>query len=457
MALDASIPQSGRAPLAQMANPVDSMAGILKLRQAEAETAEKVAERAQKEAEEQDFRSAVQQHQLPDGSPDWDAVVNALAPKYPDRAIALKGEIGKARTSAAEAMTKSTAATLAQYQAGSSLIAQMLEGGPDAHATLYPLLEQLSPEVAGLVRDYNPERLTALSNLGRSQAEMFKERMEALQAWSAGDLDGGFLRFARTARNDEEYQTFKREARAMGVGKALIDTLPPTWTPDVPALIGKMSMTAKDEETLAGQAAARAETHRSNLADEATARTSANTAAARERRLGEEDRTPAGGAPKTDAVGLRQARQWKVDALADLEKRRKGISTGAAGRGTSSWTSSAGAATGTKMSDADYQAEKQWIEDQYRFLIGETHSAPPPPGGDTAQPAGAGAARPAAPARVQSPGAAERGAPPAPRQRQAFAKDVVPGAVVTLKDGRKIRIKQLDANGRIVDYEQVSK
>jgi len=332
---------------------------MLKARAIDDERAQQELAARQKAQEDADVTAAFGRHKLPNGAPDYDAIVNTLAPKYPALSLKMQGVVADARKKSADAQSVELKNTVEKYDMGLRLAQGIVD--QNTLDAIRPQIATISPEFAELLGPtYDQARVGQLGQIAFTAKELYTQRQEALAAWSKGDVDGGFLRYIKTAANDEEYQQFKEQARALGVPGPVVDGVPATWSPEAIQQIEAMSLSAKDQADIADKDAdnAAAATNAANVEADRQARL--KIAQSREARLAsggaEAGAGTAGLTPAAQEATRRAAESWKATQLAALARAKRGYVDGYA--------------TVPPMPADAVKAEEDRIESSYRSMAG---------------------------------------------------------------------------------------
>lgn len=474
MAIDPNIPLAATEGLQrQRSGPGATMRDFFEARKIDDARVQAEVEARRKAEEERLVGEAFSSNTRPDGSPDYDRIVNTLAGKNPDLAMRVQEIVAKGRKTAADAKATEIENAIKGLDQG----IKVLQAATDqsSYDAALPVIRSLDPGIAdALGPTYDPNRVQSFLNIGFTAQQLYEQRRNALADWQKGDTDGAFLRYLKTAANDEEYQNFMEQGRQMGVPEAVLNAVPKTWSADAVRQVEAMSQTYKDQLTQENaeaddrrQAEQLAETQRHNRTTEGIS--GANLSLARQREARQAAAARAGGSGTgTDAVGRRQAEAWRANQLAALARaKRDGIENAVGDL--------------TPMTPEMIREEEERIESSYRAMAG----IPPPPD-NPAFPKGvadyvrklkgkyetyeeAAAELDTAMAELvadhpnmnESQVRDELAKAFGVRRKQTAAKrpkrtDVEVGKIAVLKDGRKIRIKAVDPQtGQITDYEPV--
>lgn len=467
MALDSRIPLG--AQVAQIPNPVETIGTLTKLRRQKADDDAALAERERKTKEDATLQGLYTQHQRPDGTPDFDAIVNAMSPLYPERAMKLRGEFNQHRIQAANAQRTEWQTETEQ----AAWVANQLKGAtPETYPAILAQIQARDPEAAAaLGPQFDPAKVDQLVTAAMSVTEYNNRKQKVIDDLLEGKHEQALGRSLSLAYDQESWDDALAMGRLYGMPEPVLDSYGKQFSPEAAKRAGLRTMTPeeRDANDRADAAAVRAD----EAADRAERRLDADLDLRRraENRLqsGADARARGDGENGTaDTVSRRQAETWKANQLAELAKGKVGMSA-AYGRETA-------------LTPEQVAAEEYRIENSYRSMIGQP---PLPPFQPAAQPAPApDAAAPSAPepdeapAGASPPGArsnwgmlpmalrAMRGsgpprpasqtpkpapsAPQTPKQQEAAKRGVVVGAIIHLKNNRgSVRVKAVHPDGRV--------
>lgn len=370
MAIDYRIPMGVQttASLRERRQPIITMQDVFERQDRDYEREKEMLAVQRKADEDLAIQQAFQQHRKQDGSPDYDAIVNTLSMRFPQKAMELQGVFAEGRAKAAKAKQDEFKVIQDKYAQGIKLAQGIYDQA--SLDQIAPQINQLSPEFGALLgTTYDKQKLDSLVNIAKTAEQIYKERRDAIDDFVKGDVQGGVIRYLRSAQSDEEYQKMLAEAQQVGVSDAVLGTLPKVWTPETKKQLDAMTMTFKDE---LAQRNTEADDRRSDRAVAVQER-QASLAEQRGTRLAQ----AAEAAAKGGAAGLtpaqletrrRQAVLWRQNQLAALERRRRGT------------MSADGEQLTAPMTQDAVDEEKARIQAGYYQLLGEA-----PPAGELPQ------------------------------------------------------------------------
>jgi hypothetical protein len=190
---------------------------------------EQIENQKRKREEEQWERDAFAQHQTPDGF-DYDAIINTLGVRVPQKAMALRKLVDEQRKATAEMEGEKLKLDAQKVEMG----LQAMNGAtPETYAQRLAIVRRLSPEIADMLGEtFDPNRINEIINIGTKSLDYLKLRQDGLKKWSDGDLAGGYWQTVRSAQSPDEVDQIRKNAVAMGVPQDILNMTPLFTNPE---------------------------------------------------------------------------------------------------------------------------------------------------------------------------------------------------------------------------------
>lgn len=409
---------------AQINHPSAVLGDVLKARDAEETRRKKLEDETKAKLEEDTVAAAFQANRRPDGTPDYNGIVNYVSRTHPTRAMALREQFDKSLGAGATSKSLMIKATRDAIAADTAWLNEMT---PE---TFIPTLARLQDpgvrEFIGNTWDpvLTPQKIKQAIAMGRTEDERQRAYEASLKMALSGDVERAVGNLARFATQKSHWDDAISFGRAHGMSEAAVSALGSFDEKAPEAARARAAQFALTENERLQHVDREATNARQKAADEALkADREADNALNRDRF----NREKTAGAT-ADRVSLRQAQMWRARETSDLAKRKREA-----------------IANQEPMSPEAIQEEEDRIESSFTEMTGGTAPETPAP---------KGASRTAALESLTSPTVTPVGGQPGRSGYQSVVKPTFKVGQPVKRGGKSYRVTQVFPDGT-VDIEPI--